>query len=1686
MGGVVSDNGAGLIKSGYGGLTFTNTANIYSGGTVLNSGVLTASLPATAAPTPFGSGPITLNGGQLSVLDNGAGANGIITLGNNVSIGSVAAAAFINVNNNGANTGNTVQFGTLSMTPTAAQTVNVSGGNNYNAAFTGGTISGPGSTTTVTFNVAAGQSLLLGGNYAFTNGATLAGAGAGTVVLNGNNTFSSPVTLTGTNIVAAPLVNTSVAAFGTFPVTLTNGATLPLTPVMYSGSLSLLSSTGYTQGGLLARFYSYSTYPSLTSAANNAVPSGWAVGSAGFDYYDSNHPAGQSGVQYGTSMIIYSGLLYIQTAGTYTFKSSVDDEGSYTIDNQLLNSQVGNGLGATTTDYLTAGYHSIVSRTGNSGGPGNFMLEYGGPDTLASGLAMETIPASRLYYPSSPSAGLTLSTSQNAAMVNNSFVVAPGAVATINNAGTELNSMVAGMTISPSSALTINNGTNTGMLGIAGALTVNNSAGLSSPVLNVNTGILQAMGGVVDSGQGIAKAGQGSLILGYSTPGNFTGGVTVAGGFVQITDPNGLGTGTTSVLFGGPTISGTAASGSTIVPMANTTNLYPGMTVTGTGVPAGAYVVSVNSTAQTVTLSAAATASGSASLAFAANGMVDLNGQTNVTGNLVLSGSGVINTYGLIGAANGALYNSNYNPASTSSLYTVTLGSSGATISGLGNITINGSVQDGSVAGTTLTKNGPNTLLLAASNGFTGAVTVAGGLLQLGNSAALGSTASTNTITVSSGASLDLNGQNVSAYVRPLNISGTGVTGLAAPNLLGSLVNNSANGATSTYGGAITMAANASIGSSSDLASSPGGNIVLSGPISGGVTLTKVGQDTLYLTGSNNYTATPEINMGTVVFSGTGQQTAGAASIAVNAGASLVLDNSGSNVNNRIGGRGVYVNGNWTIIGNASAATTEFDSVAGSNFNFQNCGSVITLLPNAAQGLALVTSNTFTRAAGATSLFRGTGLGNTPGNDVATFSSTGGVTPVFVGQTNLSGTNQGVLPWALVDSSGTGYGMSLATYSTANSTFQALNFSNVSGVTNTLTTNANVLLNTGVATVANSGVFYINSLTLSGSNGGLVSSATISAGSTIELQSGGLLGIGSATISGPGGLWTNGNAELIVHTPNPDSGGTTALTISAPIVDSTGGMTKADGGLLTIAAQNLFTGTTTINGGTLQTAVPNAIYVPYTTAASPGNVTSGTNGQVLELNPGGTLDLAGNNESFNVFNSVAGANNLPGVGGTVMNSGAMANFRVAPNANEYFGGSITGPINFIRDGVGTLTLSYSSNYTGTTTLNGGVTTLQDYGAVTNTSEIYIRRAVLRWDDNAGVTALSTRLPSGINLWFDGGAFIFNARSGTNTVQTINDNLVFNSGNSEIDPLANAGTVQLTLSSYSVATGATVTFGGNGNLVNANDDDNVGGSARVYFTTPPAMINGIIPWATTFGYDPTLVSVTNANFATYDPSLGVKPTAGGGVQVSGAVSFAGSANVNVQPSGNITLPGGGATMNSLFFHAASTISFTNSTDTLYVQAGAILGDSNGNTARQIGLSPGFGNLTVGNPGTTGSAQFYISNASNTLTINANIVDNVPGGSAPATLVFGAADVAAGAITLAGSNSYSGATYVNGVALNLNSPGGPALMPFPAATSRSAAATTTAPIRCPWPTPRSPSSPVTRSTRRPTCSSTANPS
>jgi autotransporter-associated beta strand protein len=91
------------------------------------------------------------------------------------------------------------------------------------------------------------------------------------------------------------------------------------------------------------------------------------------------------------------------------------------------------------------------------------------------------------------------------------------------------------------------------------------------------------------------------------------------------------------------------------------------------------------------------------------------------------------------------------------------------TITGGVNYTFSGA---GRVSGpTTLLKQGVGTLTISNANDFTGAVTIEGGILKAGSDTALGTGAAGTTIT--SGATLDINGRNLTAEA--ITVSGNGV-----------------------------------------------------------------------------------------------------------------------------------------------------------------------------------------------------------------------------------------------------------------------------------------------------------------------------------------------------------------------------------------------------------------------------------------------------------------------------------------------------------------------------------------------------------------------------------------------------------------------------------------------------------------------------------------------------------------------------------------------------------------------------------------------------------------------------------------------------------------------------------------------------------------------------------------------
>ena len=193
----------------------------------------------------------------------------------------------------------------------------------------------------------------------------------------------------------------------------------------------------------------------------------------------------------------------------------------------------------------------------------------------------------------------------------------------------------------------------------------------------------------------------------------------------------------------------------------------------------------------------------------------------------------------------GALAGSGSIRASTATSFTIGALNTNTTFSG----TIVNNTQN-----INITKTGTGTLTLSGSNTYVGTNAVSNGTLSLANSTALGSAA--NTATISSGATLDINGVNVANNI---TLSGNGI------NSVGALTGTG----TATFSGTVTTTGNFSIGGT--------GTLTVSGVISGSNKLEKVGTGTLILSGANTYSGGTKISAGTL--------TLGAAGVLADAGA---------------------------------------------------------------------------------------------------------------------------------------------------------------------------------------------------------------------------------------------------------------------------------------------------------------------------------------------------------------------------------------------------------------------------------------------------------------------------------------------------------------------------------------------------------------------------------------------------------------------------------------------------------------------------------------------------------------------------------------------------------------------------------------------------------------------------------
>ena len=657
---------------------------------------------------------------------------------------------------------------------------------------------------------------------------------------------------------------------------------------------------------------------------------------------------------------------------------------------------------------------------------------------------------------------------------------------------------------------------------------------------------------------------------------------------------------------------------------------------------------------------AAADVTGSQTIVFASN----LAGQTLNLNAVSINESLTFNmdqvssltlTGGTITLAGGTTQTFSNGSGDTASIVSVVAGSGALTKTGAGNLTLSGAANSFSGATTisagTLTVAGGNALSDSSSVAIAAGATLAlssteaignlsgAGAINLGSSTLTttqtanttfsGTISGTGGIAISQGAAatyaLTLSGNNsYTGSTTLLNYGWLRLDGDASVSS-SSAVRVNGNGVLTllsdqTIGSLASNNANASIQLGSYTLSAGGDNTTTSvlGAISGSGSLVKQGNGTLTLSGSNTYGGTTIVLAGTLSIAGDGNLGGGA----VNLAGGTVLDVSGAtNIDNAI-----VLTGNSSI-GNSNAVTLS-GAISGA-YDLNKTGSgTLTLSGSNSYGATYVNAGTLSVSSDAN-------LGS------GAVSLAAGTTLALTGATNID--NAIVLG--------------------GNATFAASANTTVSGVVS----GAFTLTKTGAST-----------LTLSGNN--TYGATTVSAG-TLSVASDSNLGSGTLTLAA-------GSTLAVTSTTNIDnaialSGNATlnsaADTTLSGVISGSNNLTKTGAATLTLSGNNTYSGSTSVNAGTLS-------------VASDANLGAGS----LNLANGTTLQITGNTT---IDNALA----LTGV--ATINAGAAATLS----------GVISGSGGLTKTGAGSLNLSASNTNTGSTSVAAG--TLVVDGSTSSTTTV---------------------------------------------------------------------------------------------------------------------------------------------------------------------------------------------------------------------------------------------------------------------------------------------------------------------------------------------------------------------------------
>ncbi|EAA9370987.1 autotransporter outer membrane beta-barrel domain-containing protein [Salmonella enterica subsp. enterica serovar Apapa] len=669
--------------------------------------------------------------------------------------------------------------------------------------------------------------------------------------------------------------------------------------------------------------------------------------------------------------------------------------------------------------------------------------------------------------------------------------------------------------------------------------------------------------------------------------------------------------------------------------------------------------------------------------------------------------------------------------------------------------------------GTSLIKQGAGTLILNAENTYTGGTTISGGTLVATNVDALGSGA------VTDDATLELNTGGTFDNA----ISGSGQVVKSGDDVLTLSGANSYSGGTLISDGTLVASNVEALGTGdvtddATLELNTGGTF--DNAISGSGQVVKSGDETLTLSGTNTYSGGTLISGGTLVTSnvealGTGDVTDDAV-LELNTGGDFdnaisgsgQVEKSGDDVltlsgaNSYSGGTlisdGTLVASNVEALGTGDVtdnATLEMNT--GGDF-INNIGGTGRVEKSGDETLTLSGSNTYT---GGTLISGGTlvatnvealGTGdvtdnavlelNTGGDFINNIGGTGRVEKSGDDTLTLSGSNS--YTGGTLISSGTLVASNVEALDTGDITDNATLALNAVGDFNNAISGSGLVEKSGDGTLTLSGSnTYRGGTTISGGTLVATSVEALGTGSvtdnaTLELNTGGDF---DNAISGSGQVVKSGDKTLTLSGINSYTGGTTIsggtliasnvealgtgdVTDDAVLALNTGGdfanniggtgsVVKSGDETLTLSGSNTYTGGTLISSGTLVANDVNAL--------GTGDVTDNA---TLMLNTGGDFinNIGGTGrveKSGDDTLTLSGSNSY--TGGTLISSGTLVannvealgtgdvtdNATLELNTSGTFDNVISGSGLVVKSGADTLTLSGANSYTGGTTISGG-------------------------------------------------------------------------------------------------------------------------------------------------------------------------------------------------------------------------------------------------------------------------------------------------------------------------------------------------------------------------------------------------